>query len=90
MANADESTLQGAQPHRAGILRNPSQRQQQSSKTQDFVVSGLDNEKQEVAEDEDEEENLSDQGTAEEDASSGGWGEGPSRVNVLGAERDFE
>ncbi|KAG9327612.1 hypothetical protein KVV02_003857 [Mortierella alpina] len=90
MANPDEPTPEGAQPQRAGILRNPSQRQQQSHKAhQEFVISDLDNEKQEVAEDEDDEGNQSDQGTAE-DASSGGWGEGPSRVNVLGAEKDFE
>ncbi|CAO3574960.1 unnamed protein product [Mortierella alpina] len=91
MANADESTPQGAQPHRVSILRNPSQRQQESSKArQNIVISVLENEKQEAAEAEDDDEDLSDQGTAEEDASSGGWGEGPSHVNVLGAERDFE
>ncbi|KAF9562319.1 hypothetical protein EC968_005269 [Mortierella alpina] len=90
MANHNEGTGDDAQPHRTGILRNPSQGRQQPSNTRhDFVMSNLDNEKQEVVGDEEDEESHSDQGTVE-DATSGGFGEGPSHVNVLGAERDYE
>src|SRR5690349_21449353 len=92
MSNPSETTLGDASPNRPGILRNPShhiqqQPQQHSLHQQETVISGL-NEKQELDEDESE-ENSSEHGTYE-DAVSGRWGEGPSKVNVIAAEKDFK
>lgn len=93
MSNPSETTLGDASPNRPGILRNPShhiqqqQPQQNSQNQQETVISGL-NEKQELDEDESE-ENSSEHGTYE-DAISGRWGEGPSKVNVITAEKDFK
>ncbi|KAG0215682.1 hypothetical protein BGX28_008928 [Mortierella sp. GBA30] len=87
MSNPSEVTLGGAQARRISILPNPSGRQQPQQET---VISGLNNEKQEVNdEDEDEAKDDSEQVTYE-DAISGRWGEGPSKVNVIGAEKDFK
>lgn len=92
MSNPSETTLADNPPRAAGILRNPSQAHttfQQSQHQQETVISGLNNEKQEVDEDDDEEGEDSEQGTYE-DAIGGRWGEGPSHVNVIGAEKSFK
>ena len=89
MSNPSEKTLGAAEPKRpTGILRNASHQQQ--SQQQETVISF---DKQEVLEDEEtdneDEDEKSETGTYE-DAVSGRWGEGPSRVNVVGAEKDFK
>ncbi|KAF9099132.1 hypothetical protein BGX23_003725 [Mortierella sp. AD031] len=98
MSNPSETTLGDTSPNRPGILRNPSQHlhqqqrqhQQQQQHQHETVVSGLNNEKQELDEEDNEsEENSSEHGTYE-DAVSGRWGEGPSKVNVIAAEKDFK
>jgi len=72
-----------------GILRNASHHQPHPQET----VIALENEKAEVpdedTDDDDDSEHHSSTGTYE-DAVSGRWGEGPSRVNVVGAEKDFK
>ncbi|KAF9907297.1 hypothetical protein EC991_011119 [Linnemannia zychae] len=93
MSNPSETTLGDASPNRPSILRNPSHQQQapqqHSQHQQETIISGL-NEKQEIDEEEVEsEETSSDHGTYE-DAVSGRWGEGPSKVNVVAAEKDFK
>ncbi|KAF9908837.1 hypothetical protein EC991_009356 [Linnemannia zychae] len=85
MSNPSESTLGAPEAKRpTGILRNASSYHQ----PQDTVIA-FNNEKAEIDDDEDEEDNHSETGTYE-DAVSGRWGEGPSRVNVVGAEKDFK
>ncbi|KAF9428716.1 hypothetical protein BGZ94_001367 [Podila epigama] len=92
MSNPSEVTLGDASPRPQGILRNPSQhhttQQQHQQQQQETIVSGLENEKQDLEEDEEDDDN-SEQGTYE-DAVAGRWGEGPSNVNVLGAEKTFK
>ncbi|KAF9088861.1 hypothetical protein BGX23_007058 [Mortierella sp. AD031] len=85
MSNPNDNTLGAAEAKRpTGILRNASTYQQ----PHDTVIP-LDNEKAELDEDDDEDDTHSETGTYE-DAVSGRWGEGPSRVNVVGAEKDFK
>ncbi|KAI1314533.1 hypothetical protein EDD11_002008 [Mortierella claussenii] len=68
-----------------GILLNASSHQQyQQNET---IIPINTNEKAEV---EDEEEDEHSETGTYEDAISGRWGEGPSRVNVVGAEKDFK
>ncbi|KAG0044244.1 hypothetical protein BGZ83_010503 [Gryganskiella cystojenkinii] len=96
MSNPSEKTLGTPEPKRpTGILRNASHQHQQH----DTVISFEG--KQEVHgdaklededtdnDDDDDSEKGSETGTYE-DAVSGRWGEGPSRVNVVGAEKDFK
>ncbi|KAF9341801.1 hypothetical protein BGZ91_002056 [Linnemannia elongata] len=83
MSNPSEHTSGAPEAKRpTGILRNASTYQQ----PHDTVIAF--NEKAEI-EDDDEEDTHSETGTYE-DAVSGRWGEGPSRVNVVGAEKDFK
>ncbi|KAF9102309.1 hypothetical protein BGX27_011046 [Mortierella sp. AM989] len=83
MSNPNDLSLGGGDPTRQGILQNPLYQQQSQHGT---IISGLDNEKQEINNDENEHESES--GTYEE-AISGRWGEGPSRVSVTEAQKDF-
>ncbi|KAF8937718.1 ABC-2 type transporter-domain-containing protein [Dissophora ornata] len=89
--------LGDAEPRGDGISHNqpPQQQhteeqpiQQQQPVQHETVISGLDNEKEEL-DDNDNENEESENGTYE-DAISGRWGEGPSRVNVIGAEKEFK
>lgn len=85
MSNPSEHTSGAPDAKRpTGILRNASSYQQ----PHDTVIA-FNNEKAELDEDDDDEESRSETGTYE-DAVSGRWGEGPSRVNVVGAEKDFK
>ncbi|KAF9937254.1 hypothetical protein BGZ65_001623 [Modicella reniformis] len=88
MSNPSETTLGKPEPKRTtGILRNASSYHQ----NQETVIP-LGNEKVEVdneSDDDDEHDGNSESGTYE-DAISGRWGEGPSRVNVINAEKDFK
>ncbi|KAF9984142.1 hypothetical protein BGZ65_000928 [Modicella reniformis] len=91
MSNPSEVTLGGAEPKRHGILRNSSpQTQQQHPLHQDTVIAGLDNEKREADEDDGNDDEKESENDTYEDAINGRWGEGPSRVNVIGAEKDFK
>ncbi|KAF9925726.1 hypothetical protein FBU30_004522 [Linnemannia zychae] len=83
MTNPSETTLGNASPNRPGILRNPSQHQQET------IISGL-SEKQELDEEDDQSEDINSDNGTYEDAISGRWGEGPSNVNVIAAEKDFK
>lgn len=67
-----------------GILRNPSSQHPQSSQKETVLSLSVEQE-----DDEDDEDALSETGTYE-DVASGRWGEGPSHVNVIGAEKDFK
>lgn len=88
MSNPSDVTLGGAEPRHPGILRNPPPQLQHAQQQQhETSISGF-NEKQEVDDDNNDDDNDED-GTYE-DAISGRWGEGPSRVNVAGAEKDFK
>lgn len=96
MSNPSETTLGDTSPNRPGILRNSSQHQQHqqlpprySQYQQETVISGL-NGKQELDEAEDEADEISSEHGTYEDAVSGRWGEGPSNVNVIAAEKDFK
>lgn len=89
MSNPSETTL-GDTPKPAGILRNQSQQRTTTfanPQQQETIVSGFDNEKQEIEEEEDDED--SEHGTYD-DAVAGRWGEGPSHVNVISAEKSFK
>ncbi|GJJ69567.1 ATP-binding cassette, subfamily G (WHITE), member 2, SNQ2 [Entomortierella parvispora] len=86
MSNPSEVTLGDAAPRAAGILRNPSHSQPHHTQQQETVISGFENEKQELDEDD---EDSSEQGTYD-DATAGRWGEGPSKVDVIGAEKSFK
>ncbi|KAG0364544.1 ABC-2 type transporter-domain-containing protein [Gamsiella multidivaricata] len=98
MSNPSDTPLGDGDPRQPGILRNPSlqpssQHPGQHPRPQETVVSGLNNEKQQVDDDDTDEDNDSENGSENgtyEDAISGRWGEGPSRVNVVGAEKDFK
>lgn len=68
-------------PH--GILRNPSSQHRQPSQKETVLSLNVDQE------DNDDNDAHSETGTYE-DAVSGRWGEGPSHVNVIGAEKDFK
>ncbi|KAI1314530.1 hypothetical protein EDD11_002046 [Mortierella claussenii] len=89
MSNPSETTLGDAEARQHGILRDQIQYQHFTQQPQppqpEVAISGLDNEKHQVGDDEDDSEN----GTYE-DAISGRWGEGPSRVSVFGAEKNFK
>ncbi|KAF9336983.1 hypothetical protein BG006_006647 [Podila minutissima] len=92
MSNPSETTLGDATPKPAGILRNPSQQRTTifaSPQQQETIVSGFDNEKQELDEEDEEDDEDSEEGTYD-DAVAGRWGEGPSHVNVIGAEKSFK
>ncbi|KAF9544056.1 hypothetical protein EC957_012442 [Mortierella hygrophila] len=83
MSNPSEHTSgapEAKQP--IGILRNAASYHQ----PHDTVIA-FSNEKAEI--DDDDEDSRSETGTYE-DTVSGRWGEGPSRVNVIGAEKDFK
>ncbi|KAI7832790.1 ABC-2 type transporter-domain-containing protein [Gamsiella multidivaricata] len=81
MSNPSETTLGAPEPKGpTGILRNASHHQHQQE-----TVIPLGNEKDDDVDTDD----HSETGTYE-DAISGRWGEGPSRVNVIGAEKDFK
>ncbi|KAF9924811.1 hypothetical protein FBU30_005280 [Linnemannia zychae] len=83
MSSPSETTLGAPEPKKpTGILRNASSYPQPHDTVIDL------NDKTELTDDEDEDE-KSETGTYE-DAVSGRWGEGPSRVNVHGAEKDFK
>ncbi|KAF9399449.1 hypothetical protein BGX21_006228 [Mortierella sp. AD011] len=85
MSNPIDPSPGGDASTRQGVSSNPPQQQeqqQQQQSQQETIISGLEGEKQEVDDDE------SDAGTYEE-AVSGRWGEGPSRVNVTRALSDF-
>ncbi|KAF8930773.1 ABC-2 type transporter-domain-containing protein [Dissophora ornata] len=86
MSNPSESTLGSSAPMRpTGILRNASHHQYQQE-----TVIALDNEKAEADDDTDDENDKHSETGTYEDAVNGRWGEGPSRVNVVGAEKDFK
>ncbi|KAF9180757.1 hypothetical protein BGZ51_009356 [Haplosporangium sp. Z 767] len=87
MSDPSEKTLESSEPKRpAGILRNASTYHQQQ---QDTVISLSNNNNGNGDDDDESEETHSDAGTYD-DAVNGRWGEGPSRVNVVGAEKDFK
>jgi len=67
-----------------GILRNPSSQHPHSSQKEAVLSLNVEQE-----DNEDDEDALSETGTYE-DVVSGRWGEGPSHVNVIGAEKDFK
>ncbi|ORZ28975.1 ABC-2 type transporter-domain-containing protein [Lobosporangium transversale] len=83
MTNPSEKDL--GQPH--GILRNASPYAQQQRET---IISLNDSEKTVENEEDEDEDNEHSEGGTYEDAISGRWGEGPSRVNVVNAEKDFK
>ncbi|KAF9969887.1 hypothetical protein BGZ73_007565 [Actinomortierella ambigua] len=72
-----------ASQQRPGILRHTS-----TSQPREAVIDVNDNEKEQL-DDDDMEDEKSETATYQ-DAISGRWGEGPSNVNVLGAQRDFK
>ncbi|KAF9415247.1 hypothetical protein BGZ94_000147 [Podila epigama] len=73
---------QGKRPQ--GILRNPSSFQPQSCQNGTFAPSFVNH-----IDGDGDDDSISETGTCD-DAISGRWGEGPSSVNVIGAEKDFK
>lgn len=90
MSNPSEVTLGGAGPKHPGILLNPSHSPPPARQQQETLVAGLDNEKEEIDDTEQDDDDAGSENGTYEDAISGRWGEGPSRVNVVGAEKDFK
>ncbi|KAF9355642.1 hypothetical protein BGX26_006301 [Mortierella sp. AD094] len=90
MSNPNDLAPGGDKSTRQDILHVPSQQheQQQQQSQQETVISGLDDEKQEIDDVDNKGDDESDTGAYEE-AISGRWGEGPSRVSVTRALSDF-
>lgn len=83
MSNPSQTTLGDHEPKKPmGILRNASQHHNET-------VIAVNEKHADDSDDENDDEHHSDAGTYE-DAISGRWGEGPSRVNVVNAEKDFK
>ncbi|KAK3823213.1 MAG: ABC-2 type transporter-domain-containing protein [Benniella sp.] len=84
MSNPSQTTLGAPEPKQpTGILRNASTYHHET-------VIPVNSEKHDYDGDtDDDDDHHSDAGTYE-DAISGRWGEGPSRVNVINAEKDFK